>query len=132
MKHYVEIHNMQLQAFHGVLPQEHVVGHLYRVDARLQVDFTDAMLTDRLTGTVSYADLADVITAEMQRPSQLLEHVAGRILGSIAQKWPSQVIEAQLRIEKLTPPISAHIEGCAVEVTASYDEMLLFLKGSNS
>lgn len=108
---------MQIQAFHGVLPQEHVVGNLYSIDCILEVDVTHAMQTDQLDDTVSYADVAEVISHEMLIPSQLLEHVAGRIIDQLKSRWSNQIIHIDLRIAKQCPPIAGmEIKECAVHL----------------
>ena len=114
---FIEIHNMRMQAFHGVLPQEHVVGNLYSIDCTLEVDFSHAMQTDQLDDTVSYADVAEVIRQEMLIPSQLLEHVAGRIISQLQSRWSQQISHIDLRIAKQCPPITGmEIEECAVHL----------------
>ncbi|MBR0037823.1 MAG: dihydroneopterin aldolase [Bacteroidales bacterium] len=117
MKSYIEIDNLQLQAFHGVLEQEHSVGNLYRIDCKIEVDVTRAMESDELTDTVSYADVVSIIQKEMQLPSKLLEHVAGRIVSQIRQQYGQQVQGIDLRIAKLCPPIGhAQVEACALHI----------------
>ncbi len=121
MQQYIEIENLQVQAFHGVLEQEHTVGNLYRIDCKLRVDMTQAMNTDQLDHTVSYADVVVLIEQEMQKPSQLLEHVAGRILKRLHAVYGQQVLEADLRIAKQCPPIAhATIGACAVHVVTDF------------
>ncbi len=117
MTSYIEIQGLKIQAFHGAFQQEHVVGHLYRVDCTLRVDMERAMATDRLDDTVSYAEVVDLIRAEMRTPSQLLEHVAGRIVRAVQERYPGRVLGIDLRIAKQRPPIGhADVEACAVHV----------------
>ncbi len=119
----IEIRDLELQAFHGVLSQERVVGNLYSIDASLSVDFTAAMESDQLTDTVNYAAVVWLIQEEMAQPSQLIEHVAGRILKRIHRTWP-QVTGVDLRIAKLAPPIEAKVQACAVHVQETFDDTL--------
>ena len=56
---------MKFYAFHGVLPQENLVGAYYHVDLKLKTDFTHAAETDELEDTVSYADIFTVVKEEM-------------------------------------------------------------------
>jgi len=57
----IEIQNLRIHAFHGVLEQEHIVGNMYRIDCTLTTDFSQAMQTDNLDDTLSYADAVEVI-----------------------------------------------------------------------
>ena len=61
------------------------------------------MQTDRLEGTVSYADLYESIKTEMDIPSKLLEHVAGRILQRLFDDF-SSISRIRLTLTKENPP----------------------------
>ena len=54
---YIHLKGIRLYAYHGVLPQENRVGAQYTIDLRLKTDFTLAAETDRLEGTINYADV---------------------------------------------------------------------------
>lgn len=109
----IEIQNLKLQAFHGALPQERSVGNLYRIDLSVDADIAQAVVTDRLQHTINYAEVIEVIRTEMSLPSSLLEHVGGRIVGRLLERWPA-ITHYDLRIAKLTPPVKADVEACAV------------------
>ena len=111
----IEIQNLRLQAYHGALPQERIVGNSYRIDATLETDFLKAMESDELTDTVNYAEVVGAIRDEMNRPSSLLEHVAGRIIRRLHNDFPP-IRKIDLRIAKMAPPVQADIEACAVHV----------------
>lgn len=111
----IEIKGLKLQAFHGVLPQEHTVGNLYCIDLILQADLAQAMTTDHLEDTLNYATAVQIIREEMAVPSSLLEHVAGRIIRRLAETWP-QAQKADLRIAKEAPPVGAEVEYGAFHV----------------
>ncbi len=120
MKNIIEIKNLKLQAFHGVLPQEHIVGNLYSIDLSLTTDFSKAMDNDSLDDTISYADVAETVKQEMEIPSQLLEHVGGRIVKHLKEKWGNKIECIDLRIAKLSPPIGLDIENCSVRIIVNY------------
>ncbi len=113
MESAIEISGLKIWARHGVLPQERIVGNQYIVDATIYLDLTQAAKSDDLGDTINYAEVVSLIEEEMKQPSALLEHVAGRILHQIAQKF-HKAQEAEIRIAKLSPPISAQIKSCAV------------------
>jgi len=112
----IEIQNLRIHAFHGVLEQEHIVGNLYQIDCILTTDFSQAMTTDHLDDTISYADVVDVIQQEMKIPSQLLEHAGGRICRALRQHFGSRLQGIDLRIAKLSPPMCADIQACAIHI----------------
>ena len=116
MNTFIKINKLSIYAFHGVLELERSVGNSYWVDCELEVDLTQAMQSDDVHDTINYAEVVEVIQQEMHIPSKLLEHVAGRIIQALQQRWPS-IRHIDLTIAKQRPPIpNADIESCAVRV----------------
>lgn len=115
------LRNMRFHAYHGVLEQEQTVGNDYLVNLTVDYDFSCAMKTDELSGTVSYADLFKLVKEEMAKPSKLLEHVAGRIGKRIFSEYPS-IEKMQLSINKVNPPMGADCDGAGVEVVLTNDK----------
>ena len=112
---YISLHDMRLRAFHGVLPQERVVGGDYSVDLNVKCELADAVATDDVNRTLNYADLAAVVEREMAVPSCLLEHVAGRIAKAVAALAPT-IEEVVVRVTKLNPPMGIDCAGASVEI----------------
>ena len=116
METYIEINNLRMHAFHGVLNLERSVGNDYRVDCTVAGNENRAAESDLVTDTINYADVVNVIQREMEQPSDLLEHVAARIMEHLHDQWPV-IAHIDLRIEKKRPPIvGADVEGCAVRM----------------
>ena len=116
MKTFIEINNLKLYAFHGVLEQEHSVGNTYRVDCQIEADLSRAMQSDQVVDTINYAEVVDIIQAEMRQPSQLLERVAGRIIEQLTHRW-TNIEHIDLRLSKQRPPIAgADVESCSFRV----------------
>ena len=109
------IDRMRFHARHGVMEQERKVGGEFLVSLRVHYLFTRALETDKLEGTISYAELYEVVRGEMAVPSQLLEHVAGRICRAVHARFP-QATAIDLRIVKENPPMGADCAGAGVEV----------------
>lgn len=115
------ISNLRLHAFHGVLPQERRVGGMFSVTLRVHYNITRAMETDDVDTTVSYAHLCQLVTTEMAQPSQLLEHVAGRIAKRVLAEHP-EVTAVDIRLTKLNPPMGADCDGAGVELHVTNDK----------
>lgn len=111
----IVLQQVRIYAHHGVLPQERKVGAWFVLDVQLDVDFSEAMRTDQLAATVSYADVFGLIKAEMATPSQLLEHVAGRIASAIFARF-ALVTRVYVKLVKENPPIGAECAGAGVVV----------------
>jgi dihydroneopterin aldolase len=112
---YIHLHNLRFHAYHGVLAQERKTGGEFVVNVRVAYPLRQAMQTDNVDDTLNYAELFEIINKEMQTPSSLLEHVAGRIGESIFRHF-AQVSSVWLTIAKKNPPMGADSDGAAVEV----------------
>ena len=115
MRSYVFLRKVRLQARHGVMEQERRVGAEFEVSLRVRYDFTDAMHTDDLSTTLSYADLFELVKREMAQPSQLLEQVAARIAKAVFSDYP-KAEAVDVEIVKLNPPMGARCDGAGVEL----------------
>ena len=111
----VFIDGLRLYAFHGVLPQERRVGGWYRVSLRVHYNISRAMQSDCVDDTVNYAELCALVKREMAVPSQLVEHVAGRIAQSVFTQFP-QSSAVDVRVTKENPPMGADCAGAGVEL----------------
>lgn len=112
---HIFIEDLRLHAFHGVLSQERTVGNDYIINVRVGYPWQEAAVSDDVSDTLSYADLACLIKEEMAQPSALLEHVAGRIANRITHDYP-ETTSVQLKITKVAPPMSADCKGAGVEL----------------
>jgi len=111
----IELKGMSFYAYHGVMEQEQKVGNTYTIDLKLYADLSRAAQTDNLNDTVNYAAVYEIVKEEMKVPSQLLEHIAGRIINHIKRDFPKITI-VKIRLAKLNPPISGDIKEAAVVI----------------
>lgn len=115
----IRLSDLRFRAYHGVLPQERVVGNDYCVNLSLTLSaVADAAYTDQLEGTVNYAEAYQIVQAEMAAPSALLEHVAQRILTCLFNRF-DLVEKAAVEVIKINPPFSADGAKAAVRLTAT-------------
>lgn len=121
MSSKIYLRNVRFHAFHGVLPLEGIVGNDYLVNLVLDYDFSSAMQTDELQGTLNYAEVYQKVREEMAVPSKLLEHVAGRIAHRLFSDFP-EIQKLQLFITKVNPPMGADSDGAGVEVVLTNDK----------
>lgn len=112
---FVFLRGLRFYARHGVGPQETLVGNEFTLDLRLGVDFAQAMHTDDVAHTVSYADVYAAVQAEMAIPSRLLEHVAGRIVQRLFRDFPA-IAAIDLTLSKRNPPMGADVDAAGVEL----------------
>ncbi|MDR1203673.1 MAG: dihydroneopterin aldolase [Tannerellaceae bacterium] len=119
MKSKIKLKELKFYAYHGVLPQETLVGNNYIINVTLTVPLVKAMFNDNLNDTINYAAVYNIIKQEMAVPSKLLEHVAGRILHSLKHHFP-QLIEVKLSVSKLNPPLGGDIYSASVILEETY------------
>ena len=80
----IELEGMEFKAFHGVLESEKMNGNLFVVDFRGEVDMSRAIEGDRIEDALDYSLIYNAVKREMSIHSDLLEHIAGRIVKAIA------------------------------------------------
>ena len=112
---YIRIERLRVRAFHGVLPQERQVGGDFVVTLRIGYPWQAAMDTDDVADTLDYAAVYRLVRREMAVPSQLLEHVAGRMSKALLRDFP-QITSVDLWLTKVVPPMGADCEGAGVEI----------------
>ncbi|UKK54248.1 dihydroneopterin aldolase [Prevotella sp. E2-28] len=117
------LNDIRLYAFHGVLEQERRVGGEYSVSIRVHYNIYKAMETDNVADTLNYAQLLKIVKREMAVPSNLLEHVAGRIGKTVFHEFP-QAEAIDLTVTKLNPPMGADCAGASVHVHLINDKTL--------
>ena len=112
---HIILQEIRFYAYHGVLPQERIVGGDYTVSVEVDVDTTAAMEHDVVDVTLNYAELYEVVQNEMLTPSDLLEHLAGRIGKAIMTAFP-QVKAVDLTVMKDNPPMGADCKGAGIKL----------------
>ncbi|GHT34337.1 7,8-dihydroneopterin aldolase [Bacteroidia bacterium] len=109
----IELRNMKFYAYHGVLPQERLVGNHFVVNLILTAPLDEAVSSDDPARTINYATVYTLVADEMNTPSKLLEHVAGRILRSLRTHFP-QITEIEVSLAKLNPPLGGDVHSAVV------------------
>lgn len=100
----LELEGMEFHSCHGCLEHEKKIGNLFVVDFSAELDMSAAAGSDRLEDAVDYGRIYDVIKREMDTHSDLLEHLAGRIIRAIAAEFPS-LEDFSVRVSKRRPPV---------------------------
>jgi len=109
----ISIEGMEFFAYHGCFTEEQLIGTNFNVDLFLTLDTSKAEDTDNLYDTVNYQEVFQLIKAEMQVTSKLLEHVAKRILNVVIAKFP-EIENATIKIKKLNPPLGGKMDFVSV------------------
>lgn len=115
----IYLEDVRIYAYHGVLPEENIIGTYYILNLEIHTDLWKAAESDDLNDTISYADINDILHQEMQIKSKLLEHVAGRIINKINEKF-SDVSYVKLKLTKTAPPMKGEMKGASIELEKSF------------
>ncbi len=111
----IKLKNIRTFSYHGCLVEESKIGSDYRVDLTIKTDLSESSESDKLTDTVDYVLLNRIVKNEMAIRSELLEHVAQRIINKIFKEEPS-VIKIQVKVSKLNPPIGGDVEAVTIMI----------------
>ncbi len=113
MKATITIDRLRLRAFHGVGSQERRVGNVFEITVSLVYPpALKAVVSDNVDDTLNYADAVEIIRKVMSEPSDLLEHVAGRIRSALLSAYPA-IESGRISVVKLAPPVSAEMGAAA-------------------
>ena len=105
----IAIEGMEFYAYHGCFKEEKEIGTHFILDFYFTNNTSRAEITDDLNETISYLDVYQLIKKEMAISSDLLEHVARRILDQILATY--ETIEwAKVKIQKMNPPLGGKMK----------------------
>lgn len=111
----IKLKNIRTYSYHGCLVEESKIGSDYSVDLEIKTDLQKSALSDNLKDTVDYVHLNKIVEEEMAVRSQLLEHVAHRIMKRIFNEI-SIISAIKLDVSKLNPPIGGDVEAVTIEM----------------
>ncbi len=117
----IELNEIRLHAYHGVLDQERRVGNDFVVSLTATLDSMRGALTDELIDTVSYADMYAWVADEMCTPSRLLEHVVYRLMSRVFSE-SGLIAHLCIRLTKLNPPIVGDVPSASIALEMSREE----------
>lgn len=101
---HIYVRNLEIYAFHGVMPQENVVGNKFLVNIQLDCDLAEAMENDDIETSISYAEVIEIVKREMAITSKTLENVVYRIKNALIGSFPG-ILSGNVSVSKVTPPI---------------------------
>jgi 7,8-dihydroneopterin aldolase/epimerase/oxygenase len=115
----IYVNGMEFYGYHGVLPEETVLGQRFLVDLVAEIDLKEAGLTDNLEESISYVDLYQVCQGIVEgEPFKLIETVAEKVAMVILEQF-AKVKQVSVKVVKPNPPIKGHYHSVAVEIIRS-------------
>ncbi|CAB4632587.1 unannotated protein [freshwater metagenome] len=119
MTQKIQIKGLRVYGYHGVQEHERVDGQYFIVDASISIDADRATATDDVANTVSYAEIAHLISENVRNnPVNLLETLSRRLADEIlfaASPWAKKV---KITVSKPDAPIDLYFDTVAVTAKA--------------
>ncbi len=111
----IHLRGLDVYAYHGVLPEEQVLGQRFLIDIDLFFDLHQAGSSDRVEDTIHYGEVYQVIKACVTEERYLLIE---RLAEEIAQRVLGQFACASVRVEVHKPqaPIPGIFRDVSVEI----------------
>ena len=111
----IKLKNIRAYSYHGCLIEEGKIGSDYTINLEVKTDLRKSSISDDLKDTVDYVLLNRIVVEEMAIRSDLLEHVAHRIITRIFQEI-TEVSRIIVAVSKLNPPIGGDVEAVTIEM----------------
>jgi dihydroneopterin aldolase len=110
------LEGMTFYAYHGVNPEERVLGQRFVVDLEAYLDLAVPAGSDSLEDTVNYAALYNTARAIVEgEPYNLIEAVAEAVAQAVLASYPVSAV--RVRVKKPSAPIKgAVLSSVAAEV----------------
>ncbi len=113
------LESMEFYAYHGCFKEEQVIGNRFIVDLEIDVDSSEAEISDRLQDTVNYQAVYNEVKGAMELKSHLLEHLGRRILDALRDRFP-QISHAKVKVSKMNPPMGGRMRCVSVEMETQH------------
>jgi 7,8-dihydroneopterin aldolase/epimerase/oxygenase len=108
-----------IHARHGVMEHETEVGQRFVIDLELYTDLSESSRTDRLSDTVSYANVVSTATEAFRGTNyKLLERAAGAVADAILAAFP-RIRAVKITVHKPHAPIAAIFDDVGIMLTRS-------------
>lgn len=108
----IHLNNLKFNAKHGLYKEETILGNEYEIDIAItHVEVKEDIV--EISQTINYVQVYELIANRMKQPTPLLETLAQDICKLILQNF-SLANRVQIKINKLSPPISSFIGSVAV------------------
>jgi dihydroneopterin aldolase len=111
----ISLIGLKIHANHGVFDFERANGQIFVIDVVAWLDLSPAAISDDLTHTVHYGELAEEIHAAVaENPVDLIETVAERVAQVVLAHPPVESVD--VTVHKPQAPISVDFDDVAVTI----------------
>lgn len=126
----ISIDELEVFAYHGVMPEENVVGQKFCISVSMYVDIADAGRQDDIGLTINYADICEDIKKFVEGNTfKLIEALAQKLADMLLKKYKA-IQKTVVEIKKPWAPIHLPVNNVSVKIERGWHEVYLSL-GSN-
>lgn len=112
----IEIEDMEFFARHGCFVEERIIGNRFIVNLKMEVDIDKPAKSDALNDALNYQQAYMLVKQEMEQSSNLLEHVAARIIDALYETF-SQLKKVTVKVSKMGPPVGGKVGSSSITLT---------------
>ncbi|TGE34138.1 dihydroneopterin aldolase [Desulfosporosinus sp. Sb-LF] len=111
----IHLRGLEFYAFHGVMPEEHVLGQIFIIDMDLLFNLRKAGSSDQVEDTIHYGEVYQVIKACVtEGRHQLIEHLAEEIAQCVLKQFACMSVRVE--VHKPQAPIPGIFRDVSVEI----------------
>lgn len=112
----IEIRNMKLYGYHGVLSEEREKGQYFIIDVEIFFNLKNAGISDELVETIDYSKVFDIIkNINKNNKFRLIERFAHVISQEILSTFGG-INSIIVRVKKPDAPIDGEFEWVGIEI----------------
>lgn len=116
----IALEGLKFFAYHGFYDHEREYGNQFVIDIYVNTDFSSALEQDKLEVTLDYEELYSIVRQCMEQKHYLLEHLAGKIINAIHQKF-TDIKHVKVRVSKLNPPVKGEVQRVFIELEQDFE-----------
>jgi dihydroneopterin aldolase len=109
------LEDIEIYAFHGVMPEENKTGSRFLINLELELDLGRASQSDDLADTFNYHTAFLIVEEEFNTNSKLLEHVGNRIIRRLFET-SGKIQQVKIRVSKMNPPFGGNVKAVSIEM----------------
>jgi dihydroneopterin aldolase len=112
----IAIQGAEFFAYHGFYPEEQKLGTKFIVDVEVSFKPAADIKEDKISNTVDYEKVYNIVRGQMEHTRKLIETVAQSIADAVKEKYPF-VDNIKVTIKKLNPPLSGKVDCSSIIIT---------------
>ncbi len=110
------LNGMQFYGYHGVFPEETIIGQRFIVDVHLRLDLRQAGNTDLVKYTIDYGKVYNVVKTVVEgAPKKLIESVADTIAVELLNTF-GKLNSVIVQVQKPAAPIPGIFDNVCVRI----------------